>query len=599
MAAGTVRDMLAALRQRGPDAQHAVTWNAAWELSTAGATYGLLHARLSIIDPRPEADQPMADPAGDVWICYNGEVYGWEPARAELERLGFAFRTRSDTEFLLHGYRAWGFEGLLSRLRGMFALVILDRRRQLLWGARDRIGLKPLVYYHRDGEFAFASTVRGILPYLPPAQRALNSEALDAYLAHRYIPAPYTALDHVHRLENGHWLRLDLATGHLENRRYWKPEPMAADWRETLDTAIRLRTVADRPIGLFLSGGVDSAVLACRLPALGYRQLRSYTAAFPGTPFDEGPAGGAIAARLGLPNRQVAIDTSIAKDFGPIVASLDEPFADPSSFPTWLLARRTAEEVKVVLGGDGGDELLGGYKRIVRHARSRWRRRLRLPLIVLPSAAPKGVSKQLTELGMDWREAYSLRFSGFTPNQRRYLQPDRPLDRLSYWRLPEEPNDDAREALLAIDWLNYLPEYILRKADLCTMAHGLELRAPLLDHMFVQSLLALPRAQRLTQPPKTLFAPLLAPLADLDPLKQTKRGFNPPLTQWLRRDLAARFPDLGERLSTATSGQLAAGPVDALIARYAAGKERLAEQVLQLLILDESLAQLRGLFRRP
>jgi asparagine synthase (glutamine-hydrolysing) len=200
---------------------------------------------------------------------------------------------------------------------------------------------------------------------------------------------------------------------------------------------------------------------------------------------------------------------------------------------------------------------------------------------------------------MDWHDAYALRFSGLTPNQRRFLQPGFTPPALNYWRKPDRSADTALERLLEIDFANYLPEYILRKADLCTMAHGLELRAPLLDHHLYQSLLALPHSERFTRPPKQALAPLLAPVADMQPFARKKRGFNPPLDGWLKQDLAERLDGIGARLAAATDHLLAGPAVDAMIGRYRRGEARLAEQVLQLVILDESLAQLRGLVRCP
>jgi asparagine synthase (glutamine-hydrolysing) len=289
------------------------------------------------------------------------------------------------------------------------------------------------------------------------------------------------------------------------------------------------------------------------------------------------------------------VPPSIAGEFARIVADLDEPFADPSSFPSWFLARETSKQVKVVLGGDGGDELFAGYKRIYKHLQTRWRSGFRLPLPVIATAVNKGMGKLCSELRMNWDDAYALRFSGLTPNQRRFLQPGFTPPALNYWRKPDRSSDTALERLLDIDFANYLPEYILRKADLCTMAHGLELRAPLLDHHLYQSLLAMPYPERFTQPPKQALAPLLAPLADMNPFARKKRGFNPPLDGWLRQDLANRLPHLGQNLNRLTDGQLSASAVQQLTQRYLAGDNRLAEQVLQLLILDESLQQLTAM----
>ena len=591
----TPERMLDVLRRRGPDAQHSVLWNSRFERTQGAAFNALLHARLSIIDPRPQADQPMANEAGDVWICYNGEVYDWAGPAAELKALGYAFRNRSDTEFILHAYEAWGID-CIARLRGMFAFTILDLRRRTVWLVRDRIGLKPLVYASFDGRLAFGSTVRSVLPFLPASKGEFSTEGIDAYLAHRYIPAPRTVFSSINRLENGHYLRFDLDSRRLEKVRYWHPRPQAGNWLDTLDQAVEMRTVADRPLGVFLSGGIDSSVIASRLARLGHRELHTFTAAFPGSPMDESGQAREIADRLKLRNLAIPISEDIARDFGRIVADMDEPFADPSSVPSWYLARETTNHVKVVLGGEGGDELLAGYKRMRQHRRSRWRRGLRLPGLPMPSSMSRsGAAKWAAEMQMSWKDAYSLRFSGFGPQQRRFLQGGKPLRRILYWRAADCDADGALADMLQIDWANYLPEYILRKADLCTMAHGLELRAPLLDHVFFQTLLGLPEEMRFTTPPKRMLAPALDGLSDLELFARKKRGFNPPLQPWLRSALSARFDGLGERLNSLTDGLLLESAIARMVDAYRSGDESLAEGILQLLILDESLVQLDSL----
>jgi len=567
-------------------------WSAHFERTTAPAPNALLHTRLSIIDPRPEADQPMQNAVGDVWISYNGEVYDWAADAATLKAAGFVFRTRSDTEFILHAYEHWGID-FVARLRGMFAISILDLKQRALFVIRDRLGLKPVVYAHRDDGFAFASTTRALLSWLPRAARGFSVEGIDAYLAHRMIPAPRTVFSNIRRLPPAHWLRYDLATGQLETREYWRPEPSDEPWLPTLDAAIRMRTVADRPLGLFLSSGVDSSAIACRLAAMGFNRLQSFTAAFPGTEFDESALARAAADRLGFPNLAVTIPTGIADDFARLVADLDEPFADPSSVPTWYLARETTRHAKVVLGGDGGDELFGGYKRYAKHLRTRWRRDLVLPRLRAPAGIGGGWQRAAEELRLDWRAAYALRFSGFTPGERAFLVPDS-APRAHYWRMPETAAATL-STLLEIDRLNYLPDYVLRKADLCTMAHGLEMRAPFLDHRLVGALMALSPGVRFTTPPRKLLGPAMAALGDLDPFARKKRGFNPPLAGWLDGDLAPRMPGLGERLAKLSAGLLDASRIDLFVAKWRNEKPGFAEQVLQLVLLDESLAQLAEL----
>lgn len=576
--------MLQALRQRGPDAQHEQVWATEGQVHTAW-----LHARLAIMDPRPEADQPMLNATGEIALVYNGEVYGWQSDAEQLKQQGYEFKTHSDTEFILHAYQAWGIHGLLSKLRGMFAFAILDWRTQRIYLARDRMGLKPLVYLHSERGLAFASTVRTLLPLLTPAERQFSPASLDAYLAHRYIPAPRTIFSALRRLENAHYLEFSLTDNSLTSHCYWTPKPVERDWQACLDEAIAIRSFADRPLGLFLSGGIDSAVVAASLAR--QRLLpKAFTAGFGGSLFDESAMAEQTAQILGLSQHIEPIQLNPAQDFEQLIADLDEPFADPSALPLWALARATTQQVKVVLGGDGGDELFGGYKRYRQHLRSQWRSGMRLALPVIPSLKRKGLSKSLTELSLDWWQAYSLRFSGFNPSQRQALQPDLSETPATYWRQPAT-HQLGIEGLIELDLLNYLPEYILRKADLCTMAHGLELRAPLLDHHWLEATLALPASRRFSQPAKQALLQTCPP-ALMQALKtRPKRGFNPPLHQWLQQDLRPYWQDLAEPLEQLTQGQLAAEPIRQLLKQYQQDPSY-AEQVLQLVILAESLRQL-------
>lgn len=604
----TRQAMLAALSSRGPDAAHESAWTDGQSVSPAQtANSALLHTRLAIRDPRAIADQPMFSEGGEVALCFNGEVYGWEEEADELRRKGYIFRTRSDTEYILNAYLEWGFPAVLEHLRGMFALAILDRRCDKVFLARDRLGLKPLVYgYHADG-FAFGSTVRAVLPWLPEEERAFNPEAIDAYLAHRYIPAPRTIFTGLQRLENAHYLIYDLLTGQLEKTRYWAMPPAATESsvscsQETalaeLRHAVALRTVADRPVGIFLSGGIDSSVIASILADSGRQDLASFTATFADTRFDESREATKIAETLGLANQAIAIPDSIADTFDRIVADLDEPFADPSSIPTWFLARETVKQVTVVLGGDGGDEIFAGYKRHPKHLRTRWRQYFRLPLPAPQSATGKGWRRLVDELRLSWQDAYALRFSGFSPAQRRHLCGGKPLHKNIWWRTTDSHPSTPIEQLLACDFANTLPEYILRKADLCSMAHGLEMRAPLLDHRWLEKLAMVAPSQRFTIPAKHFLEPAMRKLQSLALFEQKKKGFNPPLTAWLHGDLRSRIEGMGLRLQQLSNGLIEGAAIDALADDYFAGSNFLAEQILQLTILDTSLQQLDALRRQ-
>ncbi|WP_020559755.1 asparagine synthase (glutamine-hydrolyzing) [Thiofilum flexile] len=578
------------LAQRGPDAQQWQGWSPDFEPIDTNPHLALLHTRLSIRDLSSNANQPMSNQNGNIWLCYNGEVYGWEQDAAFLKQQGVIFKTHSDTEFILHAYEYWGLAGLIPRLRGMFALAILDLRSFSLYLLRDRMGLKPIIYHQSKKGFAFASTVRTLLPWLPKEAKSFSKIGIDAYLAHRYIPAPHTILQGVQRLENGHYLHYDFKNHALTKHAYWHPKPSEQhSLSDVLDESIRLRTVADRPVGLFLSGGVDSSVLAQRLRAVDFNNIQAFTARFLDSDLDESQRAEQLAQHLKLSQVSINIPTEIKEDFERIIADLDEPFADPSSFPLWYLSKAATQSVKVVLNGDGGDELFAGYKRYQQHKRSAWRSKWHLPGVKVKSIQRKGFSKLWNELTLNWVDAYSLRFSGFSIGQRMALQPSLVIPP-HYWRMPTNmpPSIDT---LLAIDQLNYLPEYILRKADLMTMAHGLEGRSPLLDQQFVQRVMGLSVQERFTQPPKKTLVDLANFPDQLNPLLQKKKGFNPPLQPWLDSDLKSYTYDLGEVLEILTNGQIIASPVNSLVGAYYQGKYDYAEQLLQLIILRVSLEQ--------
>ncbi len=588
--------MLSTLRPRGPDAQGLLFWDARWQRSAEVAHNALLHTRLAIIDPCPRSNQPMGNRAGDVWISYNGEVYDWQEDARLLQAQGYHFDTSSDTEFILHAYEAWGLD-MLPRLRGKFALALLDLRQNCLWLLSDRLGQKSIVYYHDGAEFAFASTVRALLPFLPAAQRQLNAAAIDAYLAHRYIPTPATIFSAIHRLPPGHALRFDLHSRELQLHPYWslqEAERPSKSWQDELAQAIQLRTTADRPVGLLLSGGIDSAVIAWHLAASQHREISSYTVAFDDPVYDESAITQRMADELQLPLTKISFRSDWFQHFEAIVADLDEPFADPGAFPLWILIRQLADQVKVVLTGDGGDELLAGYKRYRQHLHSAWRGPLRLPLPILAQAQAKGWRKTLTEASMSWQDAYSLRFSGMTPNQRRWLQPDY-CGPHTYWRQAPTRASNPLQQLLDIDRINVLPDYILRKADLCSMSHGVELRSPMLDHRFVSALLSRPQQELYTPVPKAIFTQVCPLITSLRLLKNKKRGFSPPLGAALRQGLADRLPELGRRLATLSAGQLDAARTQHMVDSWQRGEHGLDEHILQLLILDVSLSQLKTL----
>ena len=596
--AEAIADIVDALRGRGPDASGQVAWNQDFEPVSAdtASSNSFIHTRLRVRDLSQQADQPMFSEDGQVCLCYNGEVYDWEQYIPELEAKGYKFRTHSDSEFILHAWHAWGMD-MLPRLRGMFAIGLLDLRSRQLYLIRDRLGIKPLLYFYQDGELAFSSLLRGVLPYLSENEKKVSPSAIDAYLAHRYVPAPMTILEQVKRLPAAHMASFGLDDRRLEVRCYWQPDEQAKadEFEDLVKQSVAMRLVSDRPVGLFLSGGIDSSVLASCLKEMQAENITAYTAQFPGSAFDESEQAAKIAASAGMEHQAIPVIPDPQADFEVFIRDMDEPFADPSALPLWTLSRATVAHAPVVLGGDGGDELLAGYKRYAKHKGKAWRGRFRLPWRRKSSGQMPGRNDKIwDELHMSWAESYSLRFSGMYPAMRRWLQPDMDDLPATYWQIPEQLPEQPIQAMLELDRLNYLPEYILRKSDLCTASHGLEARVPMLDHHLFSSAQKLPPERRFTQPSKMALSPVCSLCNELDLFNQPKRGFNPPIADWLNGPLAAYLDGLAEALQGVTQGQIAAQRSAQLISAFQAGESRLAEQVLQLLVLNTSLKQIQA-----
>ncbi|MGD0090279.1 MAG: asparagine synthase (glutamine-hydrolyzing), partial [Planctomycetota bacterium] len=362
--AGVLHRMVATLTPRGPDAEgYYVTGSVA-----------LGHRRLSIIDLSGGA-QPMCDEERGVAVVFNGEIYNYRELNAELETLGLSARTRSDTETLLHAYSAWGQE-CLDKLNGMFSFVIYDLRNRRLFGARDRMGKKPFYYYQKDGLFVFASEMKALLQH-PAVKPEVDPQAAARYFLHEFVPAPYAIFKGTRKLGAAQCLTYHLDTGELAVRTYWdmyrseEPPPQdhtsEEDWgariRQSLETVVRRRLVSDVPLGVFLSGGIDSsAVTAAMVRIMGPENVKTFSIGFSDKRFDESEYAERMSKFLGTKHAADHLSADVATDILPkVISFLDEPFADPSVLPTYLLARFARRFVTVALTGDGGDELFAGY----------------------------------------------------------------------------------------------------------------------------------------------------------------------------------------------------------------------------------------------
>src|SRR5882724_2755232 len=381
--------MIAMLRHRGPDDE------GVWTDGRAG----LAHARLSIIDLSPAGHQPMANADETIWITYNGEIYNFAEIRQELEAGGYSFRSRSDTEVIVNGWHAWGPK-IFTRLRGMFALAIWDRRSRRLILARDRLGKKPLYYAATSKGFLFGSEIKALLAW-PAMQRAPDLSAIDRYLSLGYVPAPDTAFLGIRKLPAAHYLiseaRPDGSLGEPQLVRYWwLPEP-SASWRHRpadelrrelvlrLEEAVRLRLIADVPLGAFLSGGVDSSAVVAMMARAGGGRVKTFSIGFLAKEYDETRYARMVAQRYATEHEEFIVEPDAVAILPQLVWHYGEPFADPSAIPTYYVSQMARRHVTVALNGDGGDEAFLGYARY--QAMRHLDRLDRLPSAVRPAIA--------------------------------------------------------------------------------------------------------------------------------------------------------------------------------------------------------------------
>ena len=562
--------MARTLQHRGPDDE------GVWVDEGVGIALG--HTRLAVVDLSPMGAQPMVSADGRQVLIYNGEVYNAAELRAELTAKGCRFRGRSDTEVILEGCATWGALECVTRLIGMFAFALWDREARTLTLVRDRLGIKPL-YWAQFGRFAlFGSELKALRAH-PGWQPEVDREVLADYLRLRYIAAPRTIYRGVHKLPPGHLLELP-ATQPARLVRYWDPVAIAAEGpideppeeaedrlHDLLADAVGRRMLADVPLGAFLSGGIDSSTVVALMQAQSSRPVRTFSIGFRDADYDEAPYARAVANHLGTEHTELYVDPGQALDAVPrLVELFDEPFADSSQIPTYILAELTRRHVTVALSGDGGDELFAGYPRYHKTERI-WRAVDRVPLALrrrvgraLRAASPllgrSGRADAAARLELlDRLELHSSALAETSPDRMyRY--------RMAHWRQPEailagSPAPEAAGGDLArripdfltrmqlTDITGYLPDDILTKVDRSTMAVSLEARVPILDHRVVASALRLPRALKLRDgKPKWILRKILARYVPADLIDRPKKGFSVPLGAWLRGPLRDWAEDL-------------------------------------------------------
>jgi asparagine synthase (glutamine-hydrolysing) len=604
-----LRQMCDAMSHRGPD--------------DAGiyirGPVGLGHRRLSIIDLSPLGHQPMSNDDGSVWITFNGEIYNFPELRRELERAGVSFRSRSDTEVLLKLYEARGTD-CLRELRGMFAFAIWDARRRRLFMARDRLGVKPLYYRLGADGLAFASEIKGLLQD-PEVGREVDPVAIHHYLTYQYIPGPWCAFADVRKLPPAHYMVCE--NGRTEIQRYWKlahgpkhEARTAAQLRdleqellERLDDAVRCRLISDVPVGAFLSGGIDSSAVVAMMSRQMSQPVRTFSIGFAEDAYDELPAARTVADLFHTRHTEFRASVDIVDMVPQLVRAYDEPFAADSAIPTFILSKLARQHVTVILNGDAGDENFAGYDRhMAHHLATRLRGATRLlgsgPARRLLEALPHGSSPHdprwrlkrfADQLGQapearnaGWQTRFGEREKAalYSEEFRRGLLGIDSHD-LLFARYREAEAVDFLDQILYADVTTYLPDCLLTKVDIATMAYSLEARSPFLDHPFMEFVARLPSSLKLRGGrSKWILKRALGGILPSEILDRRKMGFTMPLDAWLRGELEDMARDLLLSRRALERGYFSPAYVKRVLDEHLAGRWNWHIEIWTLMMLE-------------
>jgi asparagine synthase (glutamine-hydrolysing) len=625
-----VNRMIDMLQHRGPDDR------GTWVDAEAGIALG--HRRLAILDLSPHGHQPMLSHSGRYIIAFNGEIYNYRALQAELEKTGFAYawKGHSDTEVLLAALQHWGVEKALERLNGMFAFALWDRRERILHLARDRFGEKPLYYGWMRDVFLFGSELKALKAH-PAWQAELDRWALTRFMQYSYVPAPYSIYQGIYKLLPGHILSLPLAGGCLRStapRAYWSLKQMAEDGVrhpflgneaeaiESLGTllhnAVALRMEADVPLGAFLSGGIDSSTVVALMQAQSTRPVRTFSIGFHEKSLNEAKYAMAVARHLGTEHTELYVKPEEAIAVIPRLSEIyDEPFADASQIPTFLVSQMTRQHVTVALSGDGGDELFGGYHRHF-WASDVWR-----VVETLPRQAKAVLAHCLTAIPPHrWDTVFSVarpiltrRLRGKSPGIKLHklagilackspeemycrlvshwmpgsvvvgtTEPSTALTDAAYWL---DGTDFTRQVMF-LDLVSYLPDDILAKVDRASMAVSLEARVPLLDHRVADFAWRLPLAMKVRAGQgKWILRQVLYRYVPKALVERPKMGFEVPLDAWLRGPLRQWAEHLLDETRLKREGFFVPGPIRKRWAEHLSGDRNWGHHLWAVLMFEQ------------
>ncbi|MCK4943350.1 MAG: asparagine synthase (glutamine-hydrolyzing) [Candidatus Aminicenantes bacterium] len=553
-----LEDMNRQIFHRGPDDDGYYFYN----------RVGLAARRLSIID-LVTGHQPLSSHSGNSWITFNGEVYNFKDLRSELKARGFQFRTRTDTEVVVNMYEAFGID-FVRKLRGMFAIGIYDQKQDRLVLARDHVGIKPLYYclHPENGNLIFGSEIKSILKF-PGIPREMDHRALDFFLTLEYIPAPYSIFKHIKKLPAGHILTFE--KGKLSIQKYWEVEPheISADFNELkahffslLSESVKMRMIADVPLGAFLSGGIDSSAIVSTMSAFSPTPIKTFSIGFKDKSYSELKYSNQVAEKFATDHYTKTLAPDINELVHYLSGFFDEPLGDFSNFPTYLVSKIAREKVTVVLSGDGGDEIFGGYEHYIAQKIARtidfsllapfhWMAS-KITHIFPPSELKKGFVNRIKRFSEGLENSFHNRHfrwmiflsnfqktrlysNDFLKNDFLKWLPERiPFDR--YFQLSEQFDSINRD--LYLDFKTYLVDDILVKVDRMSMANSLETRVPLLDYKMVEFAFSLPPRFKLRgNTTKWFFKKVMEEVLPREIIYRTKEGFSIPIKNWLKREL--------------------------------------------------------------
>jgi len=603
-----VKAMTATLAHRGPDDSGLYVKD----------SVGLGHRRLSIID-LTTGHQPMKNEDGSLIIVYNGEIYNYRGLKEELESRGHAFASRSDTETILHAYEEYG-ERCVEKLDGMFSFALWDHRTRTLFLARDRFGKKPLYYCLFKNQFIFGSELKALLEH-PDVPRVIDMESVSKYLAYDYVPSPRTIFKDIRRVEAGH--TLTVSPSGLRTRKYWDVSfDIKDEWKDAvpecseelrliLRESTRKRLISDVPLGVFLSGGIDSsAVVAMMAEFLEPKEIRTFSIGFEEAPFDESHSARLVADFFSTDHHQEVLNARRMLDVLPeVVGFLDEPFADSSIIPTYLISRYTRGFVKVALGGDGGDELFMGYPSFAAHVMmlsfdnvlpQLWSSLSTMPFVMSGSSDQRSSRFRFQRFlkGLRYQDAvrHQVWIGTFSPaEQEKLLSSERGTvsfdprviysDSLRFMQEVRHLHPLDRIAYLYMK--TYMTDDILTKVDRASMANGLEVRAPFLDAEFSRFVNTIPHSLKIKGfSGKFILKQALAGILPDEVLRKKKHGFAVPISHWLRGGLKELLLETFQKGKIERQGIFSFDRVDQLIKEHLSGKKDNGREIWSLFIFE-------------